>query len=187
MRATRKSLAVGLAILLPAVGWTAAWLLLAREAEHALNRWIVEERSRERVWTCAERKFGGFPFHLTLDCASPGFTAAQGAIHTAAAARLNASSSILSRGEIEFSISGPLKLSGPDAAASMTWSTLTGSLWHGPDAPDLALRAHDIQLDEISGKAEILVRRDRACSCRPHSQGARPGPGIGGAGGHPEC
>lgn len=134
-----------------ALGWTAAWLLLARGAEQALDRWIAEERSRDREWACADRRLGGFPFQLTVDCSSPAFRSAAGAIQAASAGRLTASSSILARRQIDFTISGPLKVSGPQSAALLTWANLTGFLLHGPDAPDLSVRAQDVKINEASG------------------------------------
>lgn len=154
MRATRKWLTAGIALGLAGLGWACAWLLLAREAEQALDRWIAEEKTRERVWACADRKFSGFPFRLTLDCSSPIFKSPNGAIQSGAAAHLSASSSILARHQVEFKISAPMEMSGPEGRGSVTWSGLTGSLVHGRDAPDMAVQAQDIRINEMSGHAE---------------------------------
>ncbi|MBX9757831.1 MAG: DUF2125 domain-containing protein [Beijerinckiaceae bacterium] len=170
-----------MALSVAALGWTAAWLLLARGAEQAIDRWISEERSREREWACADRKVGGFPFRLTLDCSSPAFRAPAGAVHAASAGRLTASSSILARRQIDFTISGPLKVSGPQSGALLTWSNLTGSLLHGPDAPDLSVRAQDIRINEASGpgkdwsgaSAQGLALRLRKAPDRAPGSGAQ--------------
>ena len=53
-----------------ALAWSAGWLAVRGQAEQALDGWLAREAAVGRSWTCADRRIGGYPFRVTLDCAS---------------------------------------------------------------------------------------------------------------------
>ena len=53
-----------------ALAWSAGWLVVRGRAEEALDDWLAREAAVGRSWACADRRIGGYPFRVTLDCAS---------------------------------------------------------------------------------------------------------------------
>ncbi len=63
-------LPVGL-MLIAAAGWTALWFYAAARAQTEIEAWIATEAGQGRQWSCAERRFAGFPFRFELICTEP--------------------------------------------------------------------------------------------------------------------
>ena len=51
------------------VAWTALWFYAAGEAEKRLNDWQEQQANGGRVFTCASRSVGGYPFRIEVTCA----------------------------------------------------------------------------------------------------------------------
>lgn len=51
------------------VAWTALWFYAAGEAEKRLNDWQEQQAKGGRVFTCANRSVGGYPFRIEVTCA----------------------------------------------------------------------------------------------------------------------
>ena len=51
------------------VAWTALWFYAAGEAETRLNDWQEQQAKGGRVFTCASRSVGGYPFRIEVRCA----------------------------------------------------------------------------------------------------------------------
>jgi len=51
------------------VAWTALWFYAAGEAEKRLNDWQEQQAQGGRVFTCASRSVGGYPFRIEVTCA----------------------------------------------------------------------------------------------------------------------
>lgn len=179
MRASAKWIIAGLIVPAAALGWTAGWSMLEQRAGRAVDRWIDEEKARGRSWACAERTFTGYPFSLTLNCASPTLRSTTGVV--AAASILRASSSITGPRRTDFEVTGPLRVSGLEDAAEITWKEMSGFLTRDSDAPDVALFARDVQADDLQGslsgwsgsRASALALRVRKAPDRAPGSGAR--------------
>ena len=60
-------IAVPLAIVIAlGVAWTALWFYAAGEAETRLNDWQEQQAQGGRVFTCASRSVGGYPFRIEV-------------------------------------------------------------------------------------------------------------------------
>src|ERR1043165_4706427 len=46
------------------VAWTALWFYAAGEAEKRLNEWQEQQAKGGRLFTCADRSVGGYPFRI---------------------------------------------------------------------------------------------------------------------------
>ena len=62
-----------LVLALAAGAWTYLWFGVARRAEAEVERRMAQIAEHGIRIGCAERKFGGFPFRLELDCVKPSF------------------------------------------------------------------------------------------------------------------
>ncbi|MEP9376979.1 DUF2125 domain-containing protein [Aquabacter sp. CN5-332] len=60
-------------ILVLALGacWCGVWFYAASRAEREIDAWIARENLLGRVWSCAERSLGGFPFRFEILCREP--------------------------------------------------------------------------------------------------------------------
>ncbi|MGE3245290.1 MAG: DUF2125 domain-containing protein [Beijerinckiaceae bacterium] len=60
-------------VVLVCAGWTGAWFYGANFAGKAADQWMAREAERGRIWTCANRDIGGFPFRFALRCSAATF------------------------------------------------------------------------------------------------------------------
>lgn len=70
----RKPWLIALPLILVVIlgaGWSGLWFYAAGRAERELDAWIAREALLGRVWNCAERSLGGFPFRFELLCRAP--------------------------------------------------------------------------------------------------------------------
>lgn len=179
MRAGAKWVLAGLTVPAAVVAWTAGWSMLEQHAGLAVDQWIAEEQARGRTWTCAERTFTGYPFSLTLQCASPTLKSESGVV--AVASSLRASSSITDPRRTDFELTGPLRILAREDAAKITWKEMGGSLMRDSSTPDVALFARDLHVDELQGSASdwsgsragALALRVRKAPDRAPGSGAR--------------
>ncbi|MGA0533965.1 DUF2125 domain-containing protein [Hansschlegelia sp. KR7-227] len=51
--------------------WTGFWFFAASKAGEAVDVWLKREADRGRVYACANRSVGGYPFRLEVDCEAP--------------------------------------------------------------------------------------------------------------------
>ena len=147
----RKWAAASVIVAILATVWSGAWFVIAQQTERAIDRWIQDEKTRDREWSCGHRSMRGFPFDLQVVCEKPTFNSKFGPIQTSSAERLNALANIFGPRDITFTIDGPLKLTGPDGSAALRWNRLDGSLKVRTDAPDLSLRIQGLSIVESSG------------------------------------
>lgn len=148
-----------IAVALSAAAWSGAWFFIAQKTGAAVDKWIEDEKSRDRLWACASRRTEGFPFQLLLRCDAPSFTSPTGPIQTGATQRLLAEASVTSPFQINFKIEGPLKLATRSgAAASVRWDSFNGSLRTRTAAPDISVSARGLVVDEASSDLSSWAR-----------------------------
>jgi len=54
-----------------AIGWSGFWYFTARNVETLVANWIEQEAANGRLYRCASRTFGGFPFRIEMRCREP--------------------------------------------------------------------------------------------------------------------
>lgn len=57
----------GLVVLL-AVGWSAFWFYAASQVDRTVDAWRAREAASGRIYNCAKRTVGGYPFRLEVHC-----------------------------------------------------------------------------------------------------------------------
>lgn len=113
-------------LLVLALLWSAAWLVIRERTTRGLDEWLATEAAGGRAWTCAERSVGGYPFRMELACAAlrlsrPGLEADFG--------RLLVVSQIYDPRHVIAELGGPLRLTAAGAASvEAGWRLLQVSL-----------------------------------------------------------
>jgi len=55
-------------VVLLAVGWSAFWFYAASQVDRTVDAWRAREAASGRIYECAKRTVGGFPFRLEVHC-----------------------------------------------------------------------------------------------------------------------
>lgn len=55
-------------VVLLAVGWSAFWFYAASQVDRTVDAWRAREAASGRIYDCAKRTVGGFPFRLEVHC-----------------------------------------------------------------------------------------------------------------------
>ena len=98
------------AIFLAAIAWTGAWFYASARAEKEIDSWIAAEATKGRVWNCANRQLGGFPFRFELKCDQPSLTFAGAGQWSWTAARAHAVAQVWNPQHIIAEFQGPARL-----------------------------------------------------------------------------
>lgn len=64
-------MAPALVLALLAAAWTGLWFYAARRADATVAAWIEREAHAGRVYACASRSVGGYPFRIEMRCNEP--------------------------------------------------------------------------------------------------------------------
>ncbi|MDP2356506.1 MAG: DUF2125 domain-containing protein [Beijerinckiaceae bacterium] len=145
-------------VALSAIAWTGAWFFIAQKSAAALDKWIEDEKSRDRFWTCASRRTEGFPFQLQLRCHKPSFTSPTGPVQSGVAQRLMAKIDVTSPFQMGFQIEGPLELITRSGAASIRWDSFIGSIRTRTATPDISVSAQGVLVNEVSADLSSWAR-----------------------------
>ncbi len=157
-------------LLIAAAAWSAFWFYAASEAELKADAWRAQEARSGRVYDCARRTVGGFPFRLEVRCGGASVslisqTAGQAAAQTPVKARLG---EILVVAQVydpklliaEFT--APATISDPRGTASMlvNWSKARSSVVGLPAVPQRASIVFDEpSIDRINGSVQLPLAR----------------------------
>jgi hypothetical protein len=134
MTLPRRRLPIILPFLLLAVlalGWSGFWWIAAGRLEKGIDSWIAREAAAGRIYACAERDVGGFPFRLEIDCRSPrAELPADGGPVRIAAARFFAAAHVYQPNHVIGRLQGPLTLTHSSLPRHLnaTWTTADASL-----------------------------------------------------------
>jgi hypothetical protein len=63
-------------LLIAAIAWSAFWFFAASQVGVQADAWRAHEAKSGRIYDCANRSVGGFPFRLEISCDSPSVTLA---------------------------------------------------------------------------------------------------------------
>ncbi len=55
-------------LLLLAIAWSIAWVVIRNRTAEALDGWIAAEARAGREWTCGDRSIVGYPFRIEVVC-----------------------------------------------------------------------------------------------------------------------
>ena len=159
-------------LLIAAAAWSAFWFYAASEAEVKADAWRAQEARSGRVYDCARRTIGGFPFRLELRCGGAGVslisqTAGQAAAQTPVAAHLG---EILVVAQVydpklliaEFTAPATISESGGTSSMLVNWSKARSSVVGLPAVPQRAsIVFDDASIDRINGSVQLPLARAR--------------------------
>jgi hypothetical protein len=159
-------------LLIAAAAWSAFWFYAASEAEVKADAWRAQEAKSGRVYDCARRTIGGFPFRLELRCGGAGVslisqTAGQAAAQTPVAAHLG---EILVVAQVydpklliaEFTAPATISDSGGTSSMLVNWSKARSSVVGLPAVPQRAsIVFDDASIDRINGSVQLPLARAR--------------------------
>ena len=114
-----------------AIAWSAFWLYAARRADNDLEAWMAREAQAGRVYACASRGVGGYPFRVEVRCNQPSVEFREGGSAATVRARdLVAVAQIYSPDLVLAEISGPLSVAraGDPGVLSFDWRLLQASV-----------------------------------------------------------
>jgi hypothetical protein len=157
-------------VLVLAVAWAGFWFYASGRIETDLDRWRDREARSGRLYECADRNVGGFPFRLELRCDGVNVsltnqTADQAQARTAATARLGSIlvvSQIYDPKRIIAEFTGPLSLGERGAPPTIiaNWKLARASVYGLPENPERAsFAADDPAIDRIGGAMQVPVLR----------------------------
>jgi hypothetical protein len=106
------------------LAWSAGWLVVRSRAEGALDGWLAREAALGRTWTCADRRIGGYPFRVTLDCASLSLNRGDLALSLG---RTRALAQVYQPRHVIAEIEGPLRLAEGRVVVEGEWGLLRAS------------------------------------------------------------
>ncbi|MEW6254319.1 MAG: DUF2125 domain-containing protein [Pseudomonadota bacterium] len=107
--------------------WSGLWVYASARADGEIDAWIAREAKLGRVWSCKERRLGGFPFRFELLCREPTLaTQGTGDALRITAARAHLVAQVWAPNHIVAEFDGPAKVE--DLATGhvygATWSLL---------------------------------------------------------------
>jgi hypothetical protein len=110
---------------LVALCWSVLWLVMQGRVQAMMERWLVSEQGRGRIWTCQDQVIRGFPFRLELSCqtltlASPDISLETGPIIAVA--------QILSPRHVIFETQNPVTLKQSGGHLQGSWQSMQGSI-----------------------------------------------------------
>jgi hypothetical protein len=157
-------------LLIAAAAWSAFWFYAASEAEVKADAWRAQEARSGRVYDCARRTVGGFPFRLEVRCGGASVslisqTAGQAAAQTPVKARLGEILVVAQVYDPKLLIAGftaPATISDPRGTSSMlvNWSKARSSVVGLPAVPQRASMVFDEpSIDRINGSVQLPLAR----------------------------
>jgi len=159
-------------LLVLAVGWSIFWFVAASRIDTELDGWRDREARAGRVYDCTQRKVGGFPFRLEVQCSGVSValaaqTAQQSASKVPITARLadiHVVAQIYDPTRIIAEFTGPATLTdlGQQPSVTANWTLGQASVAGLPAAPQRASLAFDHpSVDLLTGAVPApLLRAD---------------------------
>jgi hypothetical protein len=120
-----------LLVLVLALVWTGFWFYSAHAADRMMAAWIEREAQVGRVYTCASRTIGGYPFRIETRCTDPTVELRGGMAPVVIKAReILAVAQVYQPNLIIAEATGPMTVAEPGEAHPLTadWSLLQASV-----------------------------------------------------------
>ena len=117
-----------LALVLICGAWSVLWKITADAVGNGIDEWFRDEAAAGRIWTCADRSLGGYPFRIELRCTAPSFTTViDGATTTGRMGDLLAVANAYQPSLIVAKAQSPLQIQSPDLQFELSWSDMSVS------------------------------------------------------------
>ena len=156
-------------LLIAAVAWSGFWLYSASKVDSTTDAWREREARSGRIYDCANRSVGGYPFRLEVRCDNPSVklvlqTADQTAARTPITAKLG---QILVVAQIydpklliaEFTAPATISDRGGSPSMRVNWRTARSSVVGLPAIPQRAsLVFDDPSVDRINGSVQLYSK-----------------------------
>jgi len=154
-------------VAIAALGWTAFWFYAASTVDETVDAWRAREAKSGRIYDCAKRAVGGFPFRFEVRCSGPSVALVSqtaGGSQAPVTARLG---EILVVAQVydpklliaEFT--APATISGPDQLSLMVnWSKARSSIVGLPAVPQrAAIVFDDPTIDRVNASVPTPLAR----------------------------
>jgi hypothetical protein len=154
-------------VLVAAVAWSAFWFYAASQVDAAADQWRAREAKSGRVYECAKRSLGGFPFRFEARCDGASvalLSQTAGASQAPITAKLG---EILVLAQVydpklliaEFT--APATISGPDQLSlTVNWSKARSSIVGLPAVPQrAAIVFDDPTIDRVNASVQTPLAR----------------------------
>lgn len=161
-----------------AAAWSGVWFFAARMAEQNIAAWIDREAHDGRVYACASRTLGGYPFRIELRCTDP-----VAEIKTAAvvlkAKEFLAVAQVYQPNLIIGEIVGPLSVAAPDKPPALTadWQLAHASVRLTPRPERISITIDGARIEQpgpsgpqavaSASHIELHVRLDSSAQDKP--------------------
>ena len=155
-----------LLIVVLALAWSGLWLWASRVADDQIAAWIGREAAVGRVYGCASRTIGGYPFRIELRCTEPTVELrGQGTPVSIKAREILAVAQVYQPTLIIAEVTGPMTVADAAGTLSLTadWTLLQASVRGLPATPERISLVFDAPRlrNTNSSDADVLVRADR--------------------------
>jgi hypothetical protein len=154
------------AVVVLAGAWSGFWFFAASRAEAVITAWIEQEASAGRIYTCASRGIGGYPFRIELRCSEPVMQlAALQPPRVVKAKELVALAQVYQPNLIIAEITGPVSIADATSATALRaeWRLAQASLRAAGRRPErLSVVLDGVRLEQAeSGAAETIGSANR--------------------------
>src|SRR5215470_186335 len=149
-----------------AIGWSAFWFYSASQVDVQAEAWRTREAKSGRVYDCADRSVGGYPFRLEIHCPAPSVSLvsqsadrAAGPI-TAKLGEILVVAQIYDPKRVIAEFKGPATISDPSAQSSYVanWKTGRSSVVGLPATPQRASIVFDEpSIDRMDGPKPLPI------------------------------
>jgi hypothetical protein len=152
-------------VLIAALAWSGFWFYAASEVDAKADAWRAQEAKSGRVYDCARRTVGGFPFRLEVRCdgasvslvsQSAGQAAAQAPI-TAALGQILVVAQVYDPKLVIAEFTAPATISdrGGQPSMAVTWSKARASVVGLPAVPQRAsMEFDDSEINRFNGSVQ---------------------------------
>jgi hypothetical protein len=156
-------------LLILAIAWSGFWFYAASQAETAADAWRAQEAKSGRVYDCAKRSIGGFPFRFEVQCSGASVAlVSQTASKTPFTARLD---NILVLAQVydpkrviaEFTAPATLTDGVTNTSFVVNWSQGRSSVFGLPSVPERAsLVFDDPTVNRLDGSVQVPLARAKS-------------------------
>lgn len=164
-------------LILLAIVWSGVWYFAAQAAERHIAAWIAAEARQGRVYTCTERRLGGYPFRIEVRCTDP-VAEIQAAGLVLKAKDFLAVAQVYQPNLVIGEIAGPMSIAQSGEAPRLVgdWSLAQASVRLSPLPDRLSIAIDDAKFAEGQGspgslasakRFEVHVRLDPASREKP--------------------
>jgi hypothetical protein len=142
-------------LVLLAVAWSVFWVMAARRADATITAWLEQEARLGRIYRCASRESGGYPFRIEVRCTAPTLELANAQpVRVLKAQELRGVAQVYTPNLIIAEISGPLAITeaGQPAVWRADWRLAQASLRGLSGTPErLSVVLDGVQVERADG------------------------------------